>query len=264
MKPMRPNLLRARLNEGKPTIGFHLLAPSPELLEIIGLTGAVDYVEFVGQYSTYDLAWLDTLGRITELYDMSSMIKVDQSLQTFQAQRAVGAGIQSILFTDLRNVQETEEAVKSIRPDTPEGRGILGVSQRRNYRYFLESGSPALPQVYRDIVVAVMIEKKGAVDDLEKILKLDDVDMIQWGSGDYAFNVGRSGEREADEFKEIERYVIDTCLKHNKPPRIELRELDNVEEYLNMGIKHFCVGFDTRIIYQWVKTNGEKLRSLLG
>ena len=72
---MRPNRLRQLLNEGKPSIGHHVTSTSPDVVEIIGRAGGVDYLEFVAEYMPYDLYSLDNFGRALELTGMSGMIK---------------------------------------------------------------------------------------------------------------------------------------------------------------------------------------------
>ncbi len=52
-------------------------------MEVIGNTGVIDYIEFVGEYSPWDLHDLENMGRATELYGMSSMFKVDQEPNSF-------------------------------------------------------------------------------------------------------------------------------------------------------------------------------------
>ena len=89
---MRPNKFRELLSADNPTIGTHIHTTWPSIVEIIGHTGLYDYVEFVGEYGPYDLHDLDNLARAAELYDMSSMIKVDQEPRGFLAQRAIGSG----------------------------------------------------------------------------------------------------------------------------------------------------------------------------
>ena len=54
--------------------------------------------------------------------------------------------------------------------------------------------SPAYVQALKDIVVGIMIEKKGAVGALEEILEIPGIDMIQWGPGDYSMSVGKVGQ----------------------------------------------------------------------
>ena len=47
------------------------------------------------------------------------MIKVDQQPRKFLAQRAIGAGFQSVLFADCRTAADVEECVRAVRPETP-------------------------------------------------------------------------------------------------------------------------------------------------
>ena len=59
---MKPNKLRQLIKEGKPTLGVHAVIPWPSLIEIMGATGAFDYIEYIGEYSTYDLETFENLG----------------------------------------------------------------------------------------------------------------------------------------------------------------------------------------------------------
>jgi len=67
----------------------------------------MDYVEFLAEYTPYSLHDLENWARAVELFNMSSMIKVDQATQVYVAQKAIAAGIQNILFVDARDVPGT-------------------------------------------------------------------------------------------------------------------------------------------------------------
>ena len=187
---MKKNKLREMLKEGRPTLGTRLLGVWPGMVEIVGHTGMFDYVEFLGEYSLWGLHDLENFGRAVELFNMSSMIKVDQNNRAFIAQRALGAGIQNILFTDIRTVEEAKECVRVVRAETPEKGGINGAANRRNVGYYLEDGSLEYVKAMDKAVVALMIEKKEAIDNLEEILSVKGIDMVQFGPGDYSLSLG--------------------------------------------------------------------------
>ena len=188
---MRANKFRELLKADKPTIGTHIHTTWPSIVEAIGHTGTYDYVEFVAEYGPFDLYAFDDMCRAAELYDMSMMVKVDQEPRGFIAQRAIGSGFQSVLFSDCRSADEVRECVAIARPETPEDGGTYGVATRR-FTYMGYGGSMDYVRALRDVVVAIMIEKDGAVQNLEEVLSVPGVDMIQWGGSDYSMSVGRA------------------------------------------------------------------------
>jgi 2-keto-3-deoxy-L-rhamnonate aldolase RhmA len=253
---MRANKLRQLLDAGQPTLCARVNTVWPDIVEIIGQTGAFDYVEFAAEYAPFTLHDLDNFCRAAELYDLSTMIKLDQDPRLYLAQRAIGSGFQSILFVDVRTVAEVEHCVRIVRPDTPEDGGLFGAAARR-FAYS-SSGHAEFSQALRDVVVAVMIEKKVAVDHLEEILAVPGLDMIQWGPSDFTMSSGLS--RGSPEVKATERRVIETALKMGVAPRIELQSLDNIEYYLDMGVRHFRIGTDMAILQRFWQENGDALR----
>ena len=256
---MRANKFRELLKADKPTIGTHIHTTWPSIVEAIGHTGTYDYVEFVAEYGPFDLYAFDDMCRAAELYDMSMMVKVDQEPRGFIAQRAIGSGFQSVLFSDCRSADEVRECVAIARPETPEDGGTYGVATRR-FAYMGYGGSMDYVRALRDVVVVIMIEKDGAVQNLEEVLSVPGVDMIQWGGSDYSMSVGRAGQRGSPEIKAVERKVIETSLRMGVPPRAEINTADQAKYYLDMGVRHFCIGTDVNILYNWWKEHGDDVR----
>jgi 4-hydroxy-2-oxoheptanedioate aldolase len=260
---MRPNRLRQLLRDGKPSICARVNSVWPSVVEIIGQTGQFDYVEFAAEYAPFDLHDLDGFCRAVELYGMSAMIKIDQEPRVFLAQRAVGSGFQSVLFADCRSAEDVRQCVRAVRPDTTQDGGLFGAVGRR-FAYDTVGGGPEYVQALRDVVVAVMIEKLPAVEQLEEILSVPGVDMVQWGPSDYSMSAGLLGGRNSAEVSAVGRRVFETALKMGVQPRAELESLDDVGYYLDMGVRHFRIGTDLPILSRFWKKNGGDLRALLG
>lgn len=264
---MRSNKLRKLLKENKPTIGTRVFSIWPGIAEMIGHSGIADYIEFVGENAPWDLNDLDNFARATELFDMSTMIKIDQSAKEFIAQRALGSGIQNVLFADIRSVEDAKRCVDIVKPETPEFKGINGSHNRRNVGYGIEGGSLDYVNAMNDTVIALMIEKKGAMDQLEKIASLKDIDMLQFGFSDYSLSTGRVGQKKHPDAKEAELKMIKTAVNLGIRPRVELGSIhinmDEIKRYIDLGVKDFSLPDDMDIIYNWIKENGEKLREIL-
>jgi len=133
---MKNNMLRQLLNKGKPTLGTHVIVPWPGIVEVVGHSGAFDYVEYVGEYSPFSLEQMANFGRAIELFpNMSAMMKVEEQTRGFIAARAIDAGIQNVLFTDCRSAAEVKECVGFVRSETPEAGGVHGYGMRLSTGY---------------------------------------------------------------------------------------------------------------------------------
>src|ERR1041385_9006047 len=107
---MSSNHLRNLLNEGKPSLGTRLQSTWPTVTELVGRSQKFDYVEFLAEYAPYDLYALDNLGRAIELFpNFTGLIKIERSAQAHIGVRAMAAGIQNVLFTDVRSKADAVE-----------------------------------------------------------------------------------------------------------------------------------------------------------
>lgn len=262
---MRANRLRELLNEGKPTIGTHLHNIWPGITELVGLSGMFDYVEFVAEYAPYDLAGLDNLGRAIALHPhMTGMMKIEQEPRTYLAVRALGAGIQNLLFADVRTVVDAEQCVSAVRAETPETGGRHGCGMRRDVGYLLDVATPAFVQALDDAVIAIMVEKRSTVENLDAILAVKGIDMVQFGPGDYSMSIGVPGQFSHPKVREAEKYTIETALAAGIHPRAEIDHPSQAQRYLEMGVRHFCIGNDMQILFDWYKSSGAGMQELLG
>src|SRR5262249_36118044 len=158
------------------SLGTRLSAQWPTLVELVGLSGAFDYVEILAEYAPYDLFSLENLGRAIELFDhMSGMVKVPQEARAFTAVRALNSGLQNVLFADVRSPADVEECVRCVRAEAPGTGGLRGVSMSRNVGVVLEVGSAAYVQSSVETVIAIMIEKRQAVENLDALLDVPGV-----------------------------------------------------------------------------------------
>ena len=108
-----------------------------------------------------------------------------------------------------------------------------------------------------------MVEKKSCVDDLDAILSVPGIDMVQFGSSDYSMSLGLTGQRNHPDVVKAERKTIEMAFAKGLHPRVALRDPSQAQRYLEMGVKHFCIGWDVRILADWWDTKGAEMRKLL-
>ena len=87
--------------------------------------------------------------------------------------------------------------------------------------------------------------------------------MVQWGPADFSMNIGKPGERDHPDVRAAEKRVIESALEAGVQPRVEIRHPDQAKKYIDMGVRHFSLGVDLSILFQWWKQNGENMRRIL-
>ena len=257
------NTFRERLAAGHPTLGTHFMFTDPDIPELIGDTGLFDYGEFSAEYAAFDLPRLYHLARAAQAGGLPLMIKPDQASQGFVAQGALGAGFKAVLFTDIRTPLDVEIAHRIIRPDQPGVAGDMGVKLRRPALSSYDTG--AYLADLKSIVFCIMIEKSIAVDHLDAILARArelGVDMTQWGPADFSFSRGEPSLQHSEAIKPFEALVIKKSLEYGIYPRIELGSVEQAKRYIDMGVRHFCIGWDRFILRQQLVSLGTGMRKL--
>lgn len=233
-------------------------------VEVIGYTGVMDYIEFSGEDAPYDLASLENFGHAVDLFDhMTSMMKIEQVPKEFLAGRANGSGIQNLLFADTRTADDARSAVAAARPETPGSGGKAGAGWKRDSGYGIGATLEQAVQQRQQGVVALMIEKADAVDNLEEILEVEGVDMIQFGPSDYSVTRGLHADPSQPEIEKVRKHVNDTAIKMGVRPRAEIFHFEEAKPYMDEGVIDFCIGWDTRTVFDYCKRQGDELAKLL-
>ena len=260
---MKDNMIRKKFDENQVTTSTRVWSTWPFYTEAIGATGNFDYIEFVGEYSPYTTLDLENIARAAELHGMGCMMKVDFQNRGYVAQKAIAAGFQAILFADHHTAAEVRETMEMVKSDTPHSHGRFGCPSRRfiGTQVYL----PQLDHAKRidDTVIAFMIEKHTAMEELEEICSIPGVDMLQFGPTDYNMSLGRNTVDHAEETKEVERQMIKVALAHGVRPRCEILKPDAIPYYQALGVRDFSLGDEFKKLRELWVDDGAKMKEML-
>lgn len=259
---MKKNKLRYILDNNLPSIATRLESVWPTMVEIVGSTGVYDYIEFVAEYAPYNLLDFENIARAAELHNMGSIIKVDFQNRAYVAQKALSSGFQGVLLVDHKTPEEVEESIHVLKPDRPQDGGRFGYPNSRWIGY-----QPYLPQMeyaqmVKDSVILLMIEKKEAIESIDEICSISGVDMVQFGPSDYSMSCGYNMNDYREEYRASERKMIKTALKYGVQPRCEIYSPEDAKYYMDLGVKHFCLGDELKIVDTYWKTAGSELKKM--
>lgn len=260
---MKQNKMRYKLDNNLPTIGTRIQGTWPMFTEIVGAAGSFDYVEFTAEYAPYSQSDLENIARAAEIYEMGSMIKVDYQNRFFAAQKAIVSGFQSVLFCDHRTAEAVADTLEKLTPECPGYDGQMGFVYRRWVSNRISLVQSEYVKIATEPVKAFMIEKAEAVANIDEICSVPGVDMIQFGPADFALSSGFDMRDDMEKVRAAERKCIEAALKHGVAPRAELNSFEDMQYYLDLGVRHFNIGMQVFILNDYYQEQGEKARELL-
>lgn len=256
------NKIRRLLKDGKATVNTRIWNIWPTTAEAAAVCGGFDYLEFLAEYAPYTLEELENFVRACELHDCGSMIKVDFQNRAYVAQKAIAMGFQAVLFTDHHNADQVRETMKLVSPECPGYNGLFGYPSARWLGYTPKCTQMDYAAMNASAVKAFMIEKKEAVDNIEEICSVPGVDMIQFGPSDYSMSMGWNLCDHVDEVADVEKHVIEVALKHGVQPRCEIHSPDQAEKYVALGVRHFCIGDEFKVLRDYWTDVGGKMKEI--
>jgi 4-hydroxy-2-oxoheptanedioate aldolase len=182
----RTNALKARLLSGQAAFGIvHTLA-HPSVAEMIGLAG-FDFVLIDGEHGQGDhhahLACLQALSGT----HACGLMRVESADGTV-LKRALDLGVEGVMVPNISSAAEAREVVASCRYPPAGVRGYAASGVRASdygfqaERYMREYAS--------QLLIAVMIESRAGVDNVDAIAAVEGLDVIQIGANDLSYDLG--------------------------------------------------------------------------
>jgi len=201
------NPVKRKLKNGQKTAGAFLQIPHSIPAEIFAQAG-FDWLIVDMEHSAAGLG--DLLGQMQAMSASGTVPFVRPPWNDdVWIKRILDLGAQGVLVPYVNTGAEAASAVAACRYPPAGVRGVAGSTRAARYskytRYYLENAN-------REIIVIVAIETREAVDNLDDILAVGDLDGVFIGPMDLATNLGHLGNPGHAEvqaaFAEIERKVL--------------------------------------------------------
>lgn len=201
------------------------LKKGDEVCTIVQMKGDLDFGEMAG-CAGFDAILLDCEHSALSVDDVKNFVCAAQCggavtlVRTWSNDadliaRYLDAGVCGIVFPDIRTKEDAQRAVNAVKYPPV---GMRGLSSSRANRYGF--GIPLAQHVAeanRDTVVALMIESKEAIDNLEKIMSVPDVDLLCMGPTDLSNDLGHPGELRHPEVAAYEAKAYELAAKAHMP-----------------------------------------------
>lgn len=238
------NFIREKLTTQKVVYGVWSTIPSPALSEIIALA-QMDFQIFDMEHGAFDFSSLELAIKCCENAGCSPLVRI-AGLDPFATQKALDFGAHGLIYPHVKNYQDAEKIVDLTNYPPVGKRGYNPFTRVQNYS--LSNSSKNHKNMNGFAINGLIIENKSSFDDLEKILELDEIEIIYLGAYDMSVALGRPGDMENPElikFLESSIYMIN---KKNKIAGVMAMNAESAKKFASLGARFIVVGVDANII----------------
>ena len=231
---MRINQLKAKLAAGQPTTIIAPYASSAGFVELVGHMG-FDGVFLDCEHGPSGWEAVEDMVRAAELAGADSIVRVpENSASTITRALDRGAG-----GVQVPHINTAEDARKAVEYAKFAPMGQRGWSGWRNA--FGIDGANYAEQANAQTMVVAMIEEVQALDNLDDILRIDNIDVFFVAPGDLSQSMGHPGRTD---HPEVVAAIDDALRRIRAVGRVAgaLVSPATLERHLELGVLFLYVG----------------------
>jgi 4-hydroxy-2-oxoheptanedioate aldolase len=219
---------------------------SPKFVEIVGLHGGFEAVWFDQEHAGVSIAQIEQASLAARAQGLDSFVRLAPT-DYATVMRPLEAGAGGVMAAQVRSAEQARDIVRwaKFHPRGLRGYNGLGVDGR----FGLLKTPEYIEQANRDVFIAIQIEHFQAVDEIEEIAAVPDVDVLFLGPADLSQSMGIPGEWEHPRvWAAIER-VAAAAKKNGIHWAIVPKDVLHGRRCVEMGCRMLSIGFDTLTIF---------------
>jgi 4-hydroxy-2-oxoheptanedioate aldolase len=176
-------------------------------------------------------------------YNITPMVRVPWN-DPSMVMRCLDAGAYGIICPMVNTKEECEKFVAACRYP-PKGNRSFGPIRARMY-----AGDDYFKHANDTLLNFAMIETSEAVDNLDKILSVEELDAVYIGPSDLAVTMGYAPGAYEKEVEDCLSYIIEMCKKKNIKAGIHCPDGKTVKERFDMGYNLGTISADAALLSQ--------------
>ena len=224
---MQHNAAKEKLAAGKPISVIATGDSSAALVELVSHLG-FDAVFLDTEHGASGWEDVENMVRAAELAGATTIVRV-QSNDPSTITRALDRGAGGVQVPHINTRTDAEAAVRSAKFAPLGHRGFSG--GRSAYGF---SGESFTDHCNQETMVVVMLEEVEAIENLDDILKVDQIDAFFIAPGDLSQSMGYPGQTSHPEVKKVIDDAVRQTRAAGRAPGV-LTSPSSVDHYLDIG-----------------------------
>ncbi|MFO7580878.1 HpcH/HpaI aldolase family protein [Nitrosomonas halophila] len=236
--------LKTRLARRELTIGSWITLGHTAIAEIMAVAG-FDWLVLDAEHSVLELSEIQRMIQVLDGHHCPAIVRLTSN-HPDQIKRVMDAGATGVMVPMIKSAADAATAVSAVYYPPAGNRGV-GLARAQGYGASFQAYQQWLQA---HAVVIVMIEHIEAVQNIDAILSVPNVDAYIIGPYDLSGSMGRPGELDHPEVQTAIHEVLEAGIRHHKAGGIHVIEPDPaaLQQRIQDGFTFLGYSLDIRML----------------
>ncbi len=246
----RSAAFRSRLRSGEKLLGTFVKTPHPAIVEILGHS-PLDCVCIDGEHAAFDRGALDVAILAARASDLPSLVRVPR-LDAADILGALDLGATGVVIPHVATPADARAVAAACRYRAG-GRGYSGATRAAGF------GTRTMPEnvarANAEVTVVTQIEDAEALNHLDEIASIDDIDALFIGRMDLTVSLGAPSPNDPAVLAAV-RDICAAARRHGRAVGMFTQTTDEAHEWFDAGASLFLLASDQ----QWILHGARAMR----
>lgn len=254
---MRNNTVREKLKAGKSVIGCFMGLGAPTVAEMLAHAG-FDFLVIETEHNALDTAEVQQMLMAMNGTDTIPIVRIPSANPVF-IQRALDVGAMGVVVPLVKTAEEAEAIVRATRYP-PQGSRAFGGLRASHFTF---DNDDYFYRANDNLLVALIIETKEAIENIEAIAAVPGIDALMFGYFDLCLSFGLDPMKQPHpEIEAITERVLELGRKTGITVGLTANTPAGIQDLLARGFRFIGYGPDYALLANAVKPGIAKFREL--
>ena len=233
-RPMNRNRMKEKIASGQPALGCSVMFPSPQIAEILGYAG-FDWVLIDCEHGSIGLADVELMAMACDAVGITPIAR-PKTNSASDIQSVMDRGVMGVQVPHVNSAEDAHRAVAAVKFGPGAARGLAAGTRPDSWG--LGARMPEFTQAANaQSLVCVQLEHPEALQNLDSILAVEDIDVFFIGPSDLSQSMGFPGDPKAPPVAEAIEAALARIVSAGRVPGMPATA-DTVADVVAKGCRY--------------------------
>jgi 2-keto-3-deoxy-L-rhamnonate aldolase RhmA len=231
---MKQNRMKDKLRAGEPVFGVSVMIPSPQIVEIIAAAG-FDWVLLDCEHGTLTIESVELMAMAAEASGITAIARPATKSPEHILQ-VLDRGVMGVQVPHVNTAEDAREVVAAVKYHPAGRRGLAAGTRAAAYDShgtladYVKAANDAT-------LIAIQLEDCPAIENIDALLKVDEIDVFFIGPSDLSQAMGHPGNPKAPAVAEAIDSSFRKMVAARRTPGTPATA-ENVRDVLDKGVRY--------------------------